>query len=65
MKTVKCEICGKVFLTERPNKKYCSFTCKEAGRSIVQMKWKAAHKGYMTEYMREKRRTEKKDKMHG
>lgn len=27
MRTVKCEVCGKVFETEHPNKKYCSLEC--------------------------------------
>lgn len=51
----KCEICGAEFETSRPNKKYCSFTCKEAGQQIRRMKWKAKNIGYSTEYMRKYR----------
>lgn len=65
MKVVKCAICGKVFQTARPNKKYCSFTCREAGRSVNRMKWNEANKGYITEYMRERRAAERKNKLHG
>ena len=52
----KCEICGAEFETNRPNKKYCSFTCKEAGQQIRRMKWKADNIGYNTEYMRKYRK---------
>lgn len=51
-KIIKCPICGQEFVTYRPNKKYCSFTCKEAGHRLQRMKWNEANKGYNTKYMR-------------
>ena len=58
MKEKKCEICGKVFTTARPNKKYCSFSCKEAGSKLKRMKWKEANPHYSAEYMKEYRKKE-------
>lgn len=58
-KLKKCLICGTEFETSRPNKKYCSFTCKEAGRQIRRMKWEADNVGYNTEYMRKYRKGKK------
>lgn len=55
MKTVKCSICGRTFKTNRPNKKYCSFICKEAGRIVSRHKWEADHPGYNAEYARARR----------
>jgi endogenous inhibitor of DNA gyrase (YacG/DUF329 family) len=55
-KTVTCPICGKQFETNRPNKKYCSFTCKEAGRQLRRMKWAADNPNYSAEYMRKYRK---------
>ena len=51
-KTRICPICGAEFQTTRPNKRYCSFICKEAARQLQRMTWNAAHPGYHTEYMR-------------
>lgn len=51
----KCIICGRNFETNKPNKKYCSFTCKEAGRLLQRMKWEDANPQYNTEYMRKYR----------
>ena len=51
-KVIKCPICGAEFTTNKPNKKYCSFSCKEAGLKLQRMKWNDANKGYSTEYMR-------------
>lgn len=59
MKTVKCAICGREFETNRPNKKFCSFTCKEAGAKLRQMKWKDNNSNYSTEYMRKYRAAKK------
>ena len=39
MKTVKCPICGREFTTNRPNKKFCGYSCKEAGEKLWRMKW--------------------------
>lgn len=59
MKTVKCKICGKEFTTDKPNKKYCSFTCKEAGYKLRRLKWQDAHPDYITEYIRDYRKQKK------
>lgn len=58
-KVVICPICGAEFETSRPNKKYCSFTCKEAGRQLRRMKWEAENLGYSKNYMREYRAAQK------
>lgn len=60
-KSVKCPICGTEFETERPNKKYCSFVCKEAGRRLQRMKWEKNNAGYNAVYMR-KYRAEHKER---
>ncbi len=54
-KVVKCLICGKDFETSRPNKKYCSFSCKEAGRTLRRMKWDEQNPKYSTSYMQKYR----------
>lgn len=59
-KVVTCPICGAKIETIRPNKKYCSFSCKEAGRVLRRMEWEAAHPGYIKEYMRKYRTAQKK-----
>ena len=56
---VKCAICGVEFETQKPNIKYCSFTCKDAGRRLKRAKWEDAHAGYNAEYARNKRRADK------
>lgn len=61
MKTVICPICGKVLQTDKPNKKYCSFACKEAGQKVLRLKWEARNAHYMKEYMKEYRRREKEE----
>ena len=61
-KVVTCPICGAEFETNRPNKKYCSFTCKEAGRQLWRMKWEAENPHYNTEYMKKYRTARKADK---
>lgn len=60
-KLVICPICGKEFVTNKPNKKFCSFSCKEAGQTLRRLKWNDSNPKYMTEYMR-KYRAERKDK---
>lgn len=60
MKTVICKICGKTFLTELPNKKFCSYTCKIANDKMRRMIWEEEHKGYGARYMREYRRAKRK-----
>ena len=64
MKTVKCIICGKVFMTERPNKKYCSFSCKEAGRMVKRKAWEEENPTYNAAYqqhLRDKAKERKQD----
>ena len=55
IRTVTCPICGTQFETNRPNKKYCSPTCKEEGRQQQLMKWAEEHPRYSTNYMRKYR----------
>ena len=64
-KLVKCPICGAEFETSRPNKKYCSFTCREAGRKLQRMKWDGENPHYSTEYMKGYRAAKKKGAQHG
>ena len=59
-KVVTCPICGKQFATDKPNKKYCSFSCKEAGVNLRRVKWKDRNPQYNTEYMKRYRK-ERKD----
>jgi len=63
-KVVTCPICGNTFETGRPNKKYCSFTCKEAGRQLRRMKWEAANPHYNAEYMKKYRTAQKEGAQH-
>lgn len=58
-KKIVCLICGREFETKRPNKKYCSFTCKEAGRKIRRMEWENQNPHYNTEYMKKYRMAKK------
>ena len=58
-KAITCPICGTEFETSRPNKKYCSYTCKEAGRKLKRMKWEAANPHYSAKYMKEYRAAQK------
>lgn len=59
MKTVTCPICGKSFSTNRPNKKFCSFGCREAGKKLWQLEWEAKHRDYRAKYMKEYRAQKK------
>ena len=51
-KIMACPICGVKFVTSRPNKKYCSFSCKEAGHKLKRMKWADKNPGYSASYMK-------------
>lgn len=62
MKIVLCPICGQIQKTNKPNKKYCCFACKEAGQKIVRSKWEARNAGYMTDYMKTYREEKRKEK---
>lgn len=55
MKVVKCAICGREFETTRPNKKFCSFICKEANEKLWRMKWKDRNPDYQKDYQRKYR----------
>jgi len=59
-KVVICPICGRSFETSKPNKKYCSFTCKEAGNKLRRMVWRNTHPHYDAAYMK-KYRAERKE----
>lgn len=58
-KLVTCPICGAEFETNRPNKKYCSFTCKEAGHKLQRMNWEDRNPHYNAQYMKKYRTTRK------
>lgn len=62
MKKVTCPICNKEFQTARANKKYCSFTCKEAALLLHRIKWKQTHPDYSRDYMRKYRTAQKGNK---
>lgn len=59
MKVVTCPMCGREFLTEKPNKKYCNFTCKEASQKVRRMKWQADNPDYYRDYMQKYRKDRK------
>lgn len=52
LKKVTCPICGAEFETSRANKKYCSFSCREAGAKLRRMKWEDRHPNYNRNYMK-------------
>ena len=54
-KMIKCAICGTAFETSRPNKKYCSFSCKEAGAKLRRMNWEDLNPDYNRDYMKKYR----------
>jgi len=53
MRTAICPICGKEFETARPNKKYCSLICREAGKQLRRLYWKEENPTYNADYYRE------------
>lgn len=59
-----CAICGKEFETARACKKYCSLSCKEAGRIKNRLNWTDKNPDYMRvkmrEYMKEYRKRKAK-----
>ena len=59
-KVITCPMCGKQFETSRPNKKYCCFSCKDAGRRLQRMKWETKNPHYITTYMKKYRTARKK-----
>lgn len=56
LKTVTCPICGAVFETSKPNKKYCGISCRETGRRRLRIKWEEENPHYNAEYMKQYRR---------
>ena len=54
-KLVICPICERSFVTNRPHKKYCSLTCRDAGRILQRMKWDEANPHYNRDYSRIRR----------
>ncbi len=59
-KEVKCGICGKVFVTDKPNKKYCSFVCRESAIKLKRLSWKTNNPEYYKNYFRQIRAKDKK-----
>lgn len=51
-KKVICPICGTEFITNRPNKKYCSFSCKGAAEMKQRIKWGLKNPEYNKNYMK-------------
>ena len=52
---VKCSICGTFFNTSTGNARYCSDACRNKAKQSRANKFKADHKDYMANYMREYR----------
>ena len=58
-KVVTCPICGRQFETSKPNKKYCSYTCKEASAKVRRMNWQEQNPDYYKAYMQQYRKKER------
>lgn len=59
MRVITCPICGRSFETVRSNAKYCSLSCREAGRQIKRLDWEERNPRYNSNYYHEhKERTE-------
>ena len=54
---IVCKVCGAVFETALPNKKYCSPECREIGEKERRKTYAAS---YQTEYMRQRRARKKR-----
>lgn len=50
MRNIKCPICGRSFETARPNKKYCSLICREAGKQLKRIYWENENPNYNANY---------------
>lgn len=59
MRIVKCPICGKEFETARPNKKYCSLICREAGKQLKRIYWENENPNYNAAYYQEHKQRDK------
>ena len=61
-KLVTCKMCGKEFMTAKPNKQYCSIACREAGGRLARLRWEdnnpEYNKAYMQKYRKEKQKNE-------
>ena len=55
LKKKTCPICHRDFETTKPNKKYCSFSCREAGQQLHRLKWEDRNQGYSAAYMKKYR----------
>ena len=40
---IACQICGKPFMADQPNKRYCSTECATAAKQIKRKRWEKAH----------------------
>lgn len=58
-KIVTCGICGRSFETNKPNKKYCSLSCREAAAKVRRLEWEDRNPGYNMKYQREYRQRNK------
>ncbi len=58
----RCPVCGTEFMTKKPNKKYCSFSCRDVGSRVSRMKWNDNNPDYITKYMRDYRKKLKEQK---
>lgn len=63
LKKVVCPICGTEFETQKPNKKYCSLSCREASRVIKRKLWEAKNPDYFTTYIRQYRERKRNEKV--
>lgn len=59
MRTVNCPICGRSFETARPNKKYCSLVCREAGKQLKRICWEKKNPTYNHDYFQEHKKAKK------
>lgn len=53
--TEKCPICGRLFIPEASNQKYCSKICSTVGRKITAQIWSNLH----PHYFRDKKRLQR------
>ncbi len=51
----KCNVCGTDFYSNNARARYCSASCKTAGRQEKRKKWEQANPDYMKNYMRDRR----------
>lgn len=56
MRVITCPICGREFETARPNKKYCSLICREAGKQLNRLYWNRENPTYNRDYYQDHKR---------